>query len=106
MRHDPASAALVVMLRGLKMYGMAQAVAELVAAVLEHPATAVAWFVRELAARGRTLPAGSLADGAKFRYVPAEATAAPYWLGVPSLATRILLPSGVKVSMSGRAPTV
>jgi hypothetical protein len=30
MRHDPASAALVVMLRGLKMYGMAQAVAELV----------------------------------------------------------------------------
>jgi len=30
MRHDPASAALVVMLRGLKMYGMAQAVGELV----------------------------------------------------------------------------
>ena len=29
MRHDPASAALVVMLRGLKMYGMAQAVADL-----------------------------------------------------------------------------
>ena len=29
MRHDPASAALIVMLRGLKMYGMAQAVAEL-----------------------------------------------------------------------------
>jgi DNA replication protein DnaC len=29
MRHDPASAAVVVMLRGLKMYGMAQAVAEL-----------------------------------------------------------------------------
>ena len=29
MRHDPASAALVVMLRGLKMYGMAQAVGEL-----------------------------------------------------------------------------
>jgi DNA replication protein DnaC len=29
MRHDPASAAAVVMLRGLKMYGMAQAVAEL-----------------------------------------------------------------------------
>lgn len=30
------------------------------AAVLEHPASAVAWFVRELARRGRTLPAGSL----------------------------------------------
>jgi hypothetical protein len=30
VRHDPAGAALVVMLRGLKMYGMAQAVAELV----------------------------------------------------------------------------
>ena len=30
MRHDPASAAVVVMLRGLKMYGMAQAVAELI----------------------------------------------------------------------------
>ena len=29
MRHDPASAALVVMLRGLKMVGMAQAVGEL-----------------------------------------------------------------------------
>ena len=29
MRHDPASAAVVVMLRGLKMYGMAQAVADL-----------------------------------------------------------------------------
>jgi DNA replication protein DnaC len=30
MRHDPASAALIVMLRGLKMYGMAQAVGDLV----------------------------------------------------------------------------
>ena len=30
MRHDPASADLVVMLRGLKMVGMAQAVADLV----------------------------------------------------------------------------
>jgi DNA replication protein DnaC len=30
MRHDPASAAVVVMLRGLKMYGMAQAVADLI----------------------------------------------------------------------------
>jgi DNA replication protein DnaC len=29
MRHDPASAALVIMLRSLKMYGMAQAVEEL-----------------------------------------------------------------------------
>ena len=29
MRHDPASAAIVVMLRGLKMFGMAQAVGEL-----------------------------------------------------------------------------
>ena len=29
MRHDPASAALVVMLRGLKIFGMAQAVGEL-----------------------------------------------------------------------------
>ena len=29
MRHDPAGAAIVVMLRGLRMYGMAQATAEL-----------------------------------------------------------------------------
>ena len=29
MRHDPASAAVVIMLRSLKMYGMAQAVADL-----------------------------------------------------------------------------
>jgi len=29
MRHDPASAAIVIMLKSLKMYGMAQAVAEL-----------------------------------------------------------------------------
>jgi DNA replication protein DnaC len=29
MRHDPASAAVIVMLRGLKMYGMAQAVLDL-----------------------------------------------------------------------------
>ena len=29
MRHDPAAAAIVIMLRGLKMYGMAQAVGEL-----------------------------------------------------------------------------
>lgn len=31
MRHDPASAAVEVMLRGLKMYGMAQAVSHLIA---------------------------------------------------------------------------
>ena len=30
MRHDPASTAVVVMLRGLKMFGMAQAVGELI----------------------------------------------------------------------------
>ncbi len=30
MRHDPASAAIVVMLRGLKMYGMSQAIGELI----------------------------------------------------------------------------
>ena len=30
MRHDPASAAIVVMLRGLKMYGMAGAVSDLI----------------------------------------------------------------------------
>ena len=30
------------------------------AAVLEHPAAAVAWFVRKLAERGEVLPAGSL----------------------------------------------
>jgi 2-oxo-3-hexenedioate decarboxylase len=30
------------------------------AAVLDHPAAAVAWFVRKLAERGRVLPAGSL----------------------------------------------
>ena len=30
MRHDPASAAIVIMLRSLKMYGMAQAVEDLV----------------------------------------------------------------------------
>lgn len=29
MRHDPARAAIVVMLRSLKMYGMAQAAGEL-----------------------------------------------------------------------------
>jgi DNA replication protein DnaC len=29
-RHDPASAAVIVMLRGLKMYGMADAVSDLI----------------------------------------------------------------------------
>ena len=30
MRHDPASAAVVIMLRSLKMYGMSQAVTDLI----------------------------------------------------------------------------
>ena len=30
MRHDPASAAVVVMLKALRMYGMAQAVGDLI----------------------------------------------------------------------------
>jgi hypothetical protein len=30
MRHDPASAAIIIMLRSLKMYGMAQAVTDLI----------------------------------------------------------------------------
>ena len=30
MRHDPASGAVVIMLRSLKMYGMAQAVTDLI----------------------------------------------------------------------------
>ncbi|MFT9366970.1 MAG: ATP-binding protein, partial [Gluconobacter sp.] len=30
MRHDPAAASLVIMLRGLRMYGMAQATADLI----------------------------------------------------------------------------
>jgi hypothetical protein len=30
MRHDPASGAIVIMLRSLKMYGMAQAVTDLI----------------------------------------------------------------------------
>lgn len=30
MRHDPASAAIVIMLRSLKMYGLAQAVTDLI----------------------------------------------------------------------------
>ncbi len=30
MRHDPAEAAIVIMLRSLKMYGMAQAASELI----------------------------------------------------------------------------
>ncbi len=31
MRHDPASAAIVVMLRSLKMYGLSQAASDLIA---------------------------------------------------------------------------
>ena len=30
MRHDPAAGAIVIMLRSLKMYGMAQAVTDLI----------------------------------------------------------------------------
>ena len=30
MRHDPASGAIVIMLRSLKMFGMAQAVTDLI----------------------------------------------------------------------------
>jgi hypothetical protein len=30
MRHDPASGAIVIMLRSLKIYGMAQAVTDLI----------------------------------------------------------------------------
>ena len=30
MRHDPAAGAIVIMLRSLKMYGMAQAVEDLI----------------------------------------------------------------------------
>lgn len=37
MRHDPASAAVVVMLRGLKMYGMAGAVSGLVTVLRRSP---------------------------------------------------------------------
>ena len=37
MRHDPAAAAIVIMLRSLKMYGMAQAVEDLIdRAILRH----------------------------------------------------------------------
>jgi 2-oxo-3-hexenedioate decarboxylase len=44
------------------------------AAVLEHPAAAVAWFVRKLAARGGELPAGSLVlAGALTAAIPVEA---------------------------------
>lgn len=41
------------------------------AAVLDHPAAAVAWFVRKLAERGRALPAGSMVlSGALTAAVP------------------------------------
>lgn len=43
------------------------------AAVLDHPAAAVAWLVRKLAGRGRSLPAGSLVlSGALTAAVPVE----------------------------------
>ena len=43
------------------------------AAVLDHPAGAVAWFVRKLAERGRTLAAGSLVlAGALTAAIPVE----------------------------------
>ena len=39
MRHDPASGAIIIMLRSLKMYGLAQAVTDLMdRAVVRH------WF--------------------------------------------------------------
>jgi hypothetical protein len=39
MRHDPAAGAIVIMLRSLKMYGMAQAVTDLIdRAMVRH------WF--------------------------------------------------------------
>ena len=39
MRHDPAAAAIVIMLRSLKMYGLAQAVTDLMdRAIVRH------WF--------------------------------------------------------------
>lgn len=44
------------------------------AAVLDHPAAAVAWFVRKLAERDRDLPAGSLVlSGALTAAIPLEA---------------------------------
>ena len=37
MRHDPASAAIVIMLRSLKMHGMSQAVTDLIdRAIVRH----------------------------------------------------------------------
>jgi hypothetical protein len=37
MRHDPAVGAIVIMLRSLKMYGMAQAVTDLIdRAIVRH----------------------------------------------------------------------
>jgi 2-oxo-3-hexenedioate decarboxylase len=43
------------------------------AAVMEHPAEAMAWFVRKLAQRGRTLPAGTVVlAGAWTAAVPAN----------------------------------
>ena len=46
MRHDPAAGAIVIMLRSLKMYGMAQAVTDLIDRAMGTP------LVRETMARG------------------------------------------------------
>ncbi len=46
MRHDPASAAIVIMLKSLKLHGMAQAVADLMDRAMGTP------LVRETMARG------------------------------------------------------
>ena len=45
MRHDPAVGAVVIMLRSLKMYGMAQAVTDLI----EQGAPAVQCLWRDVA---------------------------------------------------------
>lgn len=36
MRHDPASGAIIIMLRSLKMHGVAQAVADLMERAMER----------------------------------------------------------------------
>ncbi len=46
MRHDPASGAIVIMLRSLKMHGMAQSVTDLIDRAVGTP------LVRETMARG------------------------------------------------------
>jgi len=47
MRHDPAGAAIVVMLRGLKMFGMAQAAGEL-QSIYSTLATQVGWQFQQV----------------------------------------------------------